>query len=65
MPTPETWWNENNGRISPLKKPSVTAIQFERTLPRVSTIVDLGGGTGADTLHFLRQGHKVHLNDRY
>lgn len=35
----------------------------EKLFPRSSVIVDLGGGTGADALYFLKKGHSVVLLD--
>lgn len=35
------------------------AEEVEKNFPRGSLIVDLGAGTGADALFFLRQGHSV------
>jgi ubiquinone/menaquinone biosynthesis C-methylase UbiE len=42
---------------------SVYAEEKEKLFPRGSVILDLGGGTGADALFFLRQGHSVVLLD--
>lgn len=35
----------------------------EKLFPRTSMIAELGGGTGSDALHFLRQGHSVVILD--
>lgn len=35
----------------------------EKFFPRGSIVVDMGGGTGSDTLYFLRKGHSVVLLD--
>lgn len=42
---------------------SVYAEEKEKEFPRGCLICDLGGGTGADALYFLKQGHKVVLFD--
>src|SRR4030042_2573489 len=38
---------------------SVYAEEKEKLFPRGSLVVDLGSGTGADALYFLKQGHSV------
>lgn len=39
------------------------AEEMEKLFPRGSIVCDLGGGTGGDVLHFLKQGHSVILLD--
>lgn len=39
------------------------AQEKEKLFPRGSIVVELGGGTGQDALHFLKQGHSVLLFD--
>lgn len=42
---------------------SVYAEEKEKLFPRGSVICDLGGGTGADAVYFLKMGHSVILFD--
>lgn len=39
------------------------AEEKEKLFPRSSTVVDLGGGTGADAMFFLQNGHSVVVLD--
>ena len=39
------------------------AEEKEKLFPRGSVVLDLGGGTGADAIFFLKQGHSVVLLD--
>jgi ubiquinone/menaquinone biosynthesis C-methylase UbiE len=39
------------------------AEEKEKSFPRASLVVDLGGGTGEDCLYFLEKGHSVILFD--
>lgn len=38
---------------------SLYAEEKEKLFPRASLVVDMGAGTGADALYFLKQGHSV------
>src|SRR3989344_5707075 len=42
---------------------SIYAEKVEPQFPRNAVVVDLGGGTGADVVFFLRKGHNVFLLD--
>jgi len=39
------------------------AEEKEKLFPKGCTVVDLGGGTGADAMYFLKSGHKVVVLD--
>lgn len=56
-------WNKSNSEIPSDKSTSVYALKREKEFPRKSIICDLGGGTGADAIYFLTQGHEVVLVD--
>jgi ubiquinone/menaquinone biosynthesis C-methylase UbiE len=56
-------WNQSHTRIPTDKSVSQYAVEIEKEFPRDSFICDLGGGTGADAIYFLQQGHKVVLVD--
>jgi ubiquinone/menaquinone biosynthesis C-methylase UbiE len=43
--------------------PSLYAREREKLFPRGSLIVELGGGTGADAVYFLQNGHSVVILD--
>jgi ubiquinone/menaquinone biosynthesis C-methylase UbiE len=43
--------------------PSAYAQEKEKQFPRGSVVCELGGGTGADAVHFLKNGHSVILLD--
>jgi len=42
---------------------SIYAEEKEKLFPRGSIVCDLGGGTGADAMYFLKQGHSVIVLD--
>lgn len=52
-------WNKSHAKIPSDKDESRYAIEKEFLLPRNSLICDFGGGTGADSLYFLKKGHSV------
>ncbi len=56
-------WNRSHERIPKDKQPSRYALEKEKLFPRNSKICDLGGGTGADAIFFIQQGHSVTLVD--
>jgi len=56
-------WNKSSSKIPIDKDPSVYAIEKEQLFPKRSSVCDLGGGTGADALHFISKGHEVTLID--
>lgn len=43
--------------------PSVYAQEKEKLFPRACVVCELGGGTGDDAVHFLKNGHSVILLD--
>jgi len=59
----QSFWNENSARIPGDKGHSLYAAETEQRFPRTSVVVDLGGGTGTDSLYFIDQGHSVILVD--
>jgi ubiquinone/menaquinone biosynthesis C-methylase UbiE len=56
-------WNKSASTIPFDKNPSGYAIAKEKLFPRNAVVCDLGGSTGADSLYFIKQGHKVTLVD--
>ena len=56
-------WNESHERIPLNKEESRYAIEKEGVFRPGSHICDLGGGTGADAMYFIQQGHSVTLVD--
>lgn len=56
-------WNKSHSGIPTNKSVSVYASEKERLFPRNATVCEVGGGTGADSIYFLQQGHKVILLD--
>ena len=42
---------------------TIYAEEKEKLFPRSSIVCDLGGGSGADALYFLKMGHQVVLLD--
>lgn len=56
-------WNKSQLRIPKDKSVSNYAVEKEQVFPRNSTVVDLGGGSGTDTLYFSEKGHSVILVD--
>lgn len=43
--------------------PSSYAVEKEKSFPKGSQVIDLGGGTGMDAVYFLEKGHKVTILD--
>lgn len=56
-------WNKSHAKIPKNKTQSRYAEEKEKLFPKNAAVVDLGGGTGADTLFFLKHGHHVTLID--
>lgn len=56
-------WNKSHSEIPANKTVSMYAVKREKEFPGRSTVCDIGGGTGADAIYFLKQGHKVILVD--
>lgn len=56
-------WNESSKGMPYQKDPSNYAIEKEKQFRRESTILDLGGGQGDDSLYFAQHGHKVIIVD--
>lgn len=56
-------WNESTRSIPLDKEPTAYAIEKEKLFPRQSVVCDLGGGTGVDTVYFIKKGHSVILVD--
>jgi ubiquinone/menaquinone biosynthesis C-methylase UbiE len=56
-------WNESTKTIPLDRDPSTYAIEKEKLFPRESIVCDLGGGSGADSIYFLLNGHSVTLVD--
>ncbi|OGM27156.1 hypothetical protein A3D00_05595 [Candidatus Woesebacteria bacterium RIFCSPHIGHO2_02_FULL_38_9] len=56
-------WNEYHQKTQDGSGPSMYGQEREPDFPRNSIICDLGGGTGSDTVYFLKKGHKVILAD--
>lgn len=59
----QDFWNKNSARIPDSKGYSTYAVEKEVDFPRSSTVCDLGGGTGTDSMYFLQKGHRVVLVD--
>ncbi len=60
---PQKHWNESHLRHPKDREPSDYAKDRGKYFPRGSTICDLGGGDGIDSLYFISKGHKVYLFD--
>jgi ubiquinone/menaquinone biosynthesis C-methylase UbiE len=56
-------WDESHKRIPKDKDASEYAIDKEKEFKRGSTVLDLGGGTGADAFYFVKRGHYVTVAD--
>lgn len=57
-------WDEYHKKTHKPEEPhSSYAEEKEKLFPRGSLVVELGGGTGSDTMYFLKQGHSVVLLD--
>lgn len=56
-------WNRSHEGIPKDKAVSRYGVEKEKLFPRNTTVMDVGGGTGADSLYFLQQGHSVTLLD--
>lgn len=57
-------WDKIHKKTSKLNDGhSAYAEEKEKLFPRGALVCDLGGGTGADVVYFLRQGHSVILLD--
>lgn len=56
-------WDISHEKHPDKRQPSEYAKDKEKSFPRHSTVCDLGGGDGADSLYFLEKGHKVFLFD--
>src|SRR3989344_1264420 len=54
-------WNESHERIPLNKEESRYAIEKEGVFRPGSHICDLGGGTGADAMYFIQQGHSANF----
>jgi ubiquinone/menaquinone biosynthesis C-methylase UbiE len=63
METLREYWNQSTARIPAGKDPSTYAKEKEPSFPRSSTVLDLGGGSGTDSIFFARLGHTVSLVD--
>jgi SAM-dependent methyltransferase len=59
----QEYWNRSTERLPIGKDASAYAIEKEKLFPRHSTVLDLGGGMGVDSLLFARAGHEVDLLD--
>lgn len=53
------YWNEVYSRKTESGGPSLFAIEMERSMKPESTVVDLGCGSGRDSLFFAARNHKV------
>lgn len=58
-----TVWNKSSLKVPDDKGASGYAIEREKLFPRNSSICDLGGGGGEDSVYFINQGHEVVLID--
>lgn len=56
-------WNKGHRGIPKDKSVSNYAIEKERLFPSNARVLDLGGGTGADSIYFLQHNHVVTLVD--
>jgi len=56
-------WDNSHEKHPERLESSAYAVDKEKSFPRNSVVCDLGGGDGADSLHFLKSGHKVYLFD--
>jgi ubiquinone/menaquinone biosynthesis C-methylase UbiE len=56
-------WNQSHAEIPKDRSVSRYATEREEKFPDNSLVLDLGGGTGADALFFLKKGHRVILVD--
>lgn len=56
-------WNKSHEGHPKDRLPSNYGIDKEKSFPKNSVVCDLGGGDGADSFHFLKQGHLVQLFD--
>lgn len=56
-------WNKSHETIPKDKAPSNYAISIEQEFPESSEVLDIGGGTGADSVYFAEHGHSVTLID--
>jgi ubiquinone/menaquinone biosynthesis C-methylase UbiE len=56
-------WDKSHEKHPERLEPSNYAVDKEKSFPRNSVVCDLGGGDGADSLHFLKNGHQVYLFD--
>jgi ubiquinone/menaquinone biosynthesis C-methylase UbiE len=56
-------WDISHEKHPERLEPSNYAVDKEKFFPRNSIVCDLGGGDGADSLYFLKNGHKVYLFD--
>lgn len=54
-----SYWNEIYSRKTESGEPSLFAVEVERAMGPASTVVDLGCGTGRDSLFFAACNHKV------
>lgn len=56
-------WNNSAKDIPHDKSESNYAISKEKEFPKTASVLDLGGGSGSDSMYFLKNGHKVLLAD--
>lgn len=56
-------WDKSHEKHPERLEPSNYAVDKEKSFPRNSVVCDLGGGDGADSLHFIKSGHQVYLFD--
>lgn len=59
----QQYWNKSSATIPDDKDPSAYAAEKEQLFPRQSVVLDLGGGSGADSVYFASKGHTVKLVD--
>lgn len=59
----QQYWNKSSSTIPDDKDPSAYAVEKEQFFPRQAVVLDLGGGSGADSLYFAGRGHSVKLVD--
>lgn len=63
MYSPQKHWNKSHLGHPKDRLPSNYAVDKEKSFPQKSVVCDLGGGDGADSLYFIKNGHLVYLYD--
>jgi len=63
IPDDERWDDYHKKTHNPEEPHSLYAEEKEKLFPRGCLVVELGGGTGSDSLYFLKQGHSVVILD--